>query len=196
MKAIPFRWILALGFLFVAVGMCWADTPRGKIEAVFVTWEPFGYLEGTQAVGFELDIFRAVAAELNLDVSFHERPWKRCLYMIEHGSADALISALKTPEREVYMLFPDEFISISATAFFTVRSSPIRFDGNLENLRGKIIGITSGFSYGSAFDEADYLIKDENTKTETIIPKLLMGRYDLGIGSVPVINSLAIKQGV
>ncbi len=84
-----------------------------KIQAVFVSWEPYGYIENKRAVGFELDIFSAVFNEMNMEVKFNERPWKRCLYMVKHGLADVVISALKTPEREVFMIYPKEFISIN-----------------------------------------------------------------------------------
>jgi polar amino acid transport system substrate-binding protein len=194
MKKTRVRWLLVCSMVLLLTIHLPPTLLARPLLVVFVHWEPFGYLQDDRAVGFELDTFRAVAAELGLTVTFAERPWKRCLYMIENRTADVLISALRTPEREAYMIFPAEHISVNNTAFFTTHDSPVVFDGTFESLSGKIIGVTSGFSYGEAFDHADNLIKDGNIKTETILTKLLMGRYDLGIGNIAVITTMAMKQ--
>ncbi len=167
-----------------------------KIRVVFVSWEPYGYVENNQAIGFELDIFANIIKMMNLEVEFNERPWKRCLFMVEHGLADVVISALKTPEREGYMIYPEEFISISKTALFTTTDQEIQLSKSYESLRDYTIGVTAGFAYGTEFDSANFLKKDENTTTAGIVTKLMMGRYQLGIGNIAVISSIAQKQGV
>lgn len=172
-----------------------ASAEDDTIRAVFVTWQPYGYVENGKIAGFELDTFAAVAKQMEMRVEFRERPWKRCLYLVENGLADVVISALKTKEREKYMIYPNEHISINNTALFTTVERDFEFDETFESLKGYIIGTTAGFSYGKNFDKATFLKKDGNTKTEAIVSKLIMQRYDLGIGNIPVISSIAHKQG-
>lgn len=195
MKRIHRVFIILLVILLV---MTFSDllAENRKVSAVFVTWEPFGFVRNGKPAGFELDIFSSVMNEMNLDAEFHERPWKRCLYLVEHGLADVVISALKTSERERYLLYPEEHISINKTALFALKGRRFTFDGTFRDLEGFTIGVTDEFSYGEAFDSATYLKKDENTKTESIVAKLIMGRYDLGIGNIPVISAIALKRGV
>jgi len=182
---------------FLLIGVTYNSfAAEEKIQAVFVTWEPYGYIENDRFVGFELDIFSAVMKMMNIQVEYNERPWKRCLFMVENGLADVVISALKTPEREAYMIYPEESISISKTALFTTPDRNIQFSQDFESLKEFTIGVTAGFTYGSAFDSANFLKKDENIKTAGIVTKLMMGRYELGIGNIAVISSIAQKQGV
>ncbi len=164
------------------------------LRAVFVTWKPYGYLEDGKAKGFELDIFASVMKRMKMGVVFEERPWKRCLYMVRRGKADLLISIIKTKKREAFLCFPREYISISETALFTTAGRQIDFDGSLESLKGYTIGVTSAFSYGDAFDGADFLIKDENIRPDAIVKKLLMERTELGIGNIAVISLIARKK--
>ncbi len=180
-------------FLILVSSVVYADDK--KVQAVFTTWEPYGYVEGGKAVGFELEIFAAVMKKINIQTEFINQPWKRCLASVEHGNADAVISALKTTEREAYMYFPREHISVNESALFTKTGNKIEFNGSYEGLKDYLIGVTSGFSYGSAFDAADFLKKDPATKTEAVVTKVLMGRNELGVGNIAVISSILLKKG-
>ncbi len=191
-KVIKYTIGIVIGFMLCF--QCLAFSEEKKIIAVFPTWEPYGYIENEKAVGFEIETFAAVMKQMNMAVEFLHQPWKRCLYSIEHGMADVVISALKVPQREKFMYYPEEPISISKTAFFSTTENKIEFNGDYEGLKGYSIGITSGFSYGPAFDAIDYLKKDESTETEAVLIKVLMGRNELGIGNIPVITSIARKK--
>lgn len=184
-------------FLCVFILLCTRGfAEEKKLIAVFTTWEPYGYMENGKPAGFEIEIFDAVAKEMGIIVEFLHRPWKRCLSSVENKLADVVISALKTKERESYLIYPEEPISISRTGFFTIAGKDIVFDGTFEPLKEFTIGITSGFSYGDAFDSAIFLKKDESTETTTIITKVLLGRIDLGIGDVEVIKTAAKKENI
>jgi len=167
---------------------------KEKLIAVFPTWEPYGYMENKKATGFEIETFQAVMDRMGIQVTFAHQPWKRCLYSVENGLADVIISALKVEERTAYLHYPEEPISTSRTALFTRQKDPIVFNGTMEELKGYTIGVTSGFSYGSAFDQSDFLLKDESTETQAMVIKVLLGRNRLGIGNIAVIRTLAEKQ--
>ncbi len=165
-----------------------------KLIAVFPTWEPYGYVKNGEARGFEIEIFQAVMNNLNISVDFVHQPWKRCLYSVKNGYADVVISALKVEERTHYLYYPEEPISKSETAFFTRTDSKIVFNGSFEGLRNYTIGVTSGFSYGPAFDSSDYLKTDPSTETQAVIVKVLLSRIELGAGNMAVIKSIARKR--
>ncbi len=185
--------IILLAFCFFSLSVA-AGADQLKIRAAFTTWEPYGYLENGKATGFEIEIFRNVMDQMGIPVTFVNRPWKRCLFEVSRGQSDAVISALQTPEREKYMFFPKENISTSCTALFTVSGKEISFDGSFESLKPYTISITDGFSYGSAFDAAAFLQKEPVTTTEQVVAKVLLGRNDIGIGDVYVINAITRKM--
>ncbi len=182
-------------FFFLCIGsFSFSSAEEYKITAVFPTWEPYGYLEDGKATGFEIEIFAAVMNKMNIKAEFVHQPWKRCLHSVKIGWADVVISALKLEERTEYLYYPDEPISISKTALFTSSANNIVFNGSFEDLKDFTIGVTNGFSYGSAFDSSHFLNKDASTETESIVTKVLLGRIELGVGNIAVIKTIAKKS--
>jgi len=180
---------LSLLFLFITSGFA----EEKKLTAVFPTWEPYGYVENDKATGFEIEIFQSVANKMGFRVEFLHQPWKRCLYSMKQNRADVVISALKTKERESFLIYPEEPISISQTAFFTTINKSINFNGSYDTLKNYTIGVTNGFSYGPDFDSCTFLIKDGSTESSAVIKKVLLGRNELGIGNIAVIRTIAKK---
>lgn len=183
-------------FMFIICSSCLVYAQEKKLTAVFPTWEPYGYVEKEKAVGFEIETFAAVMKKMKINVEFLHQPWKRCLYSVKTGAADAVISALKVKERAEYLYYPDEPISLSRTAFFTTIDKNIVFNGSFEGLRNFTIGVTSGFSYGSAFDSCDFLQKDESTETVAVVVKVLLKRNELGVGNIAVIKTIAKNKNM
>ncbi len=167
-----------------------------NILVVYTEWFPYTYQEKAETLGFEIEILKAVMANMNIDTKFEQYPWNRCLHSLKNGKADVLVSLLKTPEREKFTFYPDNHISISKTVLFTTAGSNIKFDGSYEKLKGYSIGVISGFSYGDAFDKAEYLTKDTVKNAELLIGKLLHGRNDLGAENQAVIRAYAHKMKV
>ncbi|MEE4357021.1 MAG: transporter substrate-binding domain-containing protein [Desulfococcaceae bacterium] len=167
-----------------------------KLIAVYTEWFPYTYQSGESAAGFEIEICRSVLEKMGKEAEYRSLPWQRCLYMLKEGKADLLVSLLKTPAREEYTYFPENHISISKVLFFSRRDSSIRFTGSYEELKGHVIGVISGFSYGNIFDRTDFLKKDESLNTEMLIAKLLKGRYDIAAENLAVSIATARRMGV
>jgi polar amino acid transport system substrate-binding protein len=184
--------IVMIVFICVSAGHAEQD----MLHVVYTQWEPYTYQENDKDSGFEIETVRAVIGKMGLRSKFEQLPWKRCLITMEKGGADVLVSALKTPEREKFLYYPDEFISLSKTVFFTKKGSSIEFDGSFEGLKNYNIGIIRGFSYGDAFDKAVYLKKDEVNDTDGLVKMVLAGRNELGAENMAVITASAKKQGV
>jgi polar amino acid transport system substrate-binding protein len=189
MRKIWVVWLIGLFSIVPSV-----SARESSMIAVFPTWEPYGYVENGKAAGFEIETFQAVMDQMKMRVVFLHQPWKRCLYSVKNGLADVVISALKIQEREVYLYYPDEPISISRTALFARKDGHIVFNGSFESLKGYTIGVTNGFSYGPEFDAASFLQKDASTETHSVVVKVLLGRNALGAGNIAVIKTIAKKQ--
>ncbi len=167
-----------------------------KLTAVYTDWYPYTYNEGNSAKGFEIEVFTAVVNRMGIEVVFERFPFKRCLKMLEEGRAHVLISLLKTPERRQYTVFPDEHLSVSRTSLFTRTDTRVRYRGSLADLKGYTIGVVAGFSYGTLFDNADYLKKEEVQNTRRLISMVVSGRLPLGIENEAVIRGVAGSLGV
>lgn len=183
-------------FLTVLAMSSVTNSQETHIRVVYTKWFPYTYQKLDAPSGFEIDIFSSVLEKMNVKAELKTYPWKRCLKHIKRGKADALISMLKTPEREQYTYYPDEHISISKTRFFQKINNNITFTGSLEKLKGYTIGVILGFSYGDVFDQAEYLQKDESIDTYMLITKLLKDRNDLAAENQAVVNATAFQIGV
>ncbi|MEZ4528727.1 MAG: transporter substrate-binding domain-containing protein [Desulfobacterales bacterium] len=167
-----------------------------KITVVYTDWFPYTWQENGQASGFEIETFKAIMKNMNMEAEFVNYPWQRCLFSLQEGKADALISLLKTPEREQFAYFPENYISISKTVLFTTTDKDIKFTGSYEDLKGLLVGVILGFAYSDAFDKATYLQKDESRDAEMMLAKLVKGRNDVGAENQAVVSASARKMGV
>lgn len=189
--------VLFLIFVLFALSPAGSALARDKIiTAVYTEWFPYTYTKDGNPKGFEIDIFKAVMEKNGYKVKFIAYPWKRCLLSLNSGEADALVSMLKTPEREDSFYFPEENISVSKTVLFASTDSDFVYGGTLESLKGKSVGVVDGFSYGDDFDQADYFIKEMAVNTEILIMKLLHKRSDLAAENMTVVKANARNMGM
>lgn len=169
--------------------------PR-RLVVVYTDWFPYTVNEDGRASGFELEVFQVVAANMGLDAEYVAFPWKRCLKSLETGKADVLVSLLKTPEREVYTLFPDEHISRSDTVLAARKNDPVEYGGDLGRLKGLRIGVFLGFSYGQDFDRAAFLDTVDVVDTRTMLELLAKERIDLAADNRAVLQAQARRMGL
>ena len=78
--------------------------------------------------------------------------------------------------------------------FFTLKSSPVLFTGNLDDLKGKRIGAIRNYSYGENFDARSAGLNVLHLETEDgLVRNLVSRRCDIIIGNDIVLRTLAGK---
>ena len=103
-------WLLLVGIVVVGLLLpgC-AGGGAGKIRvATDATWEPFEYVdtETGEIVGFDIDLFDAIAERANLDVEYVDVDWDPLLAGMAQGTYDAAISSITIkPDRLEKMNF-------------------------------------------------------------------------------------------
>jgi polar amino acid transport system substrate-binding protein len=163
-------------------------------------YSPFEMLNAdNQLTGVHIDIVRAVAKLTDTRIKFKSLPWSRALHWLEVGKADAITYIGKTLEREEFAIFDNRnVLSTSHNAFFTLKTNLPEcntYTGDLKQFIGNKIGVLNGYSYGDAFDNADYLTKDDGANTEDILfQKLIKGRFLIGIANINTITYIAKKE--
>ncbi len=150
---------------------------------------------GDKLIGVHIDLISAVAATLNIKVNFASYPWKRAILMLQEGQADAITYMGKTPEREAFGYFEEgNRIATTQNAFFTLRGNlpAITYSGDVHQLRPYTIGTIRGRVYYPAFDQANYLRKDNKAADEEhLLGKLMLKRFEIAIGHVSRISYYA-----
>ena len=173
------RFMLALckglSLAFLLPFMLQAKEP---LHIVVDLWPPYVTSERNELTGADVDITKAVFAELNMPILLELLPWKRCLSLVENKQADAILDASITSEREGFLYFPDEPISNGVTIFFKRKAQKIPFTG-LHDLKNLKVGAISGYSYCDEIDNSPYFEQFERVATlEQNFQKLLLGRID------------------
>ena len=164
-------WVVLL-LIFPSVIM--AET----LEFVFSDFPPFEYLEDGSAAGMNKEILEEACKRLHITPVFRQLPWKRALEYVKHGDSDAIFSLFKNDERLKYYNYPDENINTVKMVIITTKKSDINVT-TLEDLRGKIVGVYLGSSYGKKFDTSDWIIKEAVTSNEELLKKQAVGRTDV-----------------
>ena len=156
-------------------------------EYVFVSLEfpPLEYA-GKDGIpeGIAVSIVRRIMNTLGHTVDIKIHPWSRSLDLVRKGHVDAIFTAYRTPKRETFLDYSREILVPQTVSFYVRKGSQIEFYGDLNNLKGRRIGVVSTISYGPKFDQfRDQLNIQSVENIEQNFDKLLLGRIDLFISN-------------
>lgn len=172
-----FATLTAAFLLFLQPCCVLADT----LDFAVSEFTPYIFEENGQITGIHVDIVTEACRELGIEPHFLFLPWKRALAYMEEGEVDALLSPIKTEEREKFMDYSSEPIDVEKTVVIARKDSNIKMT-TLDDLKGRSIGVIRGYSYSPEFDNYEGLKKEEVTDAIQLMKKLDAGRTDLVIG--------------
>jgi len=166
-----------------------------EVTIVAAEYSPYEFIENGNWVGIDVDIVREALKRLGHTMVIEDVPWKRCLYMMEHGAAEGILSIFITEERAKFLYYPNDNLSFEKNVIFAHEESDIVIN-SLDDLKGKSLGTRSEFSYGEQFDKFQGLTKDESLSTEMLLQKFDKDRTELIIGNDLVITHLNKRLGL
>lgn len=132
--------------------------PAGAVQAIrFVTTDdfpPFNFLDAQgHLIGFNVDLARAICAELSIPCTIQARPWGDLPGTLANKNADAIIAGMAiTAEARERLDFSDVYLR--SPARFVVRRNGVGLPTTPEALAGKKIGVvarTAHEAYVAAF---------------------------------------------
>jgi polar amino acid transport system substrate-binding protein len=132
--------------------------PAGAVQAIrFVTTDdfpPFNFLDAQgHLIGFNVDLARAICAELTIPCTIQARPWSDLAGAVANKNADAIIAGLAvTAEAREKLDFSDVYLR--SPARFVIRRDAAKLATTPEGLAGRKIGIaehTAHEAYLAAF---------------------------------------------
>jgi polar amino acid transport system substrate-binding protein len=126
------------------VGCTGGGGPDKIRVATDATWAPFEYVdtETEEIVGFDIDLFDAIALRANLTVEYENVAWEPLLAGMATGTYDAAISSITIkPDRLAKMNFSHPYFT--AGQIITTLKSNTDITGS-ETLSGKSVGVQTG----------------------------------------------------
>lgn len=142
---------------------------------------PYGFEENGIIKGIAVDVLNEAFARQGYGIELKMFPWTRSLQMVEDGDTDGIFCAFYSEERAVYMQYLNEPIASEAQYVYTLKDSPVKFDGTLNSLKPYRIGVIQDWFYGADFEaavKARTLNVEEVTDLPINLQKLLDGRID------------------
>jgi polar amino acid transport system substrate-binding protein len=168
----------------LVVGLCAAYPPFESRNEVT------GELEG-----FDIDLAKALAKELNLDVEIKDAEWQALLGGLNKGDFDVLITCMSKKEAAV------ENVNMSDVYYVLNDVIVVRSDektiNHAEDLKGKVVGVQLGSGSEQIVDKMEGLkeIKRYNYNPEAFID-LKNGRIDaVVVGYAYAVNQLKQEEG-
>lgn len=163
------------------------------VASAQINYVPYNYRENGEVKGFSIDILDYFSSHSKYDFEFVILPWSRVLRLVDIGEVDLIITLFKTPERAQRYHFIEPAYGHEFNKLFTLSSKNFSFDGQLSQLTPYSIGTIREYSYGEAFDQADYLKKLPAQSENVLVKLLLNGGVDMIIGN-PFLFNKVIEQ--
>jgi polar amino acid transport system substrate-binding protein len=182
----------------LAVVLCVLFMHAARADSVRVATDenlpPYSFTQGGVAVGIDVDMLRAAAAQLPLEITVVALPWKRVLHYVENGEVPLAMPLFKTPEREQFAIFSAP-VHYSLTSLFARSNSASKFNA-LSDLHGRNVGYNRGFVLPEQIEKAikkRTISAEEVSTTTQNVAKLMAGRIDLFVANVE--NTQFILRG-
>jgi len=185
---------IAISFvILLAAALAAPHSPALAGESVVLTtspggWAPFIIESPTQAGrdGILVEVFREITKQLGYDFRQVATPEKQGLMMVRQGRLDAAPKArewVSGPERYLWT----DGVVVSSDSVVSRTAAPVPFK-SVEDLKGRTVGIISGFKYPKLtelVDSGEVKAVSANNVGELLI-LLLHERIDCFVGNGPV----------
>ncbi|PIU68253.1 basic amino acid ABC transporter substrate-binding protein [candidate division WWE3 bacterium CG06_land_8_20_14_3_00_42_16] len=140
--------------------------------------------EKGEMIGFDMDLAKEIAADLDVSVEFVNIPWDDIFTSLVEGKVDMLISSVTIlPERTKDMAFSDPYFNAGQVIIVTEDNQDIKGPGDLQ---GKKVGLQKGTT--SEFEILNYLDEDSIVDYDNYAPApddLKAGKIDAIIIDYP-----------
>jgi polar amino acid transport system substrate-binding protein len=152
--------VLVLSMVLIAGCGSSPDTTLGKIEeegtmtfAMTGQYPPFNFInEDGDIDGFDIDIAKAIAAEMGVEAEPITTAWDGIIGGLESKRFDMIIGSMAvTPERLEKVAFSDPYYYDGAQ-FFVPMNSDIE---SIEDVNGGTVGVVTGTTFHDALSEMD-----------------------------------------
>lgn len=160
----PCAWkVLFLGFTFLA-SFARAEVLKLLAEDGF---PPYSSGQGNKVEGLSVDIVRSVFRTQHIEVKFEAVPFSRCMAKVQAGTELGCFSTTYDPTMLNVLIFPDYPLLITSAIAIAHKDSTEGKVDEVNDLEGKKVAVTNGFSYGPEFDyhpkiEKQFVSSDSN----------------------------------
>jgi polar amino acid transport system substrate-binding protein len=171
-----FRVLLLLAFFGFSLTLAAQDN---FVLAAEDDWYPYSAKIGSGAEGLSVELMTAAYEAAGAKVHYEVVPFSRAMAGVKSGRYTGCFNAAKSEHLKVDYLVPDQSIGESVqTVWGGLNASPVN---SYQQLEGKTVGITNGYTYDAQFTNNDKIIKETARIEVSNLKKIARGRIDYTI---------------
>jgi polar amino acid transport system substrate-binding protein len=133
--------------------------------------------------GITVELFKMVAQSVGVQFEYKRMPWKRCLYAVEHGRADATFHASFKPARAKFGVYPtrdgqldrSRRIYKNSYVFYARKGSGVSWNGQTLSNALRPVGTQLSYSIADDLRKMGYAVEEEASVANNL-NKLAAGR--------------------
>jgi polar amino acid transport system substrate-binding protein len=170
--------LLVSAFILLHFGLVFGAE---KVKLSSVEWPPYSG-EKLPEGGASVKVVKAAFAAMGYEVVVEFYPWQRAVDMAKQGKTAGYFPEYYAQHIEKEFIF-SERIGNSPLGFIESVKSPITWS-TLNDLKGKIIGVVSGYVNTEDLDSmiaSGTLTSDQSPNDETLIRKVAAGRINVAV---------------
>lgn len=178
------KWLLIVLIAVTPTRATFADSAFYTVCVDTNFWAPYTFILDGDANGLHVEIATRAFDQLQLNVRFTARPWKRCLSNGQSGQFDAVLSAGHHPTREPFFYYPADAQApvsnsrVTQVEYVVVVRTADFFDWNgQDSTLPQPIGLPLGYADASTLPSRGITVKTA-TKYSDLFLMLARGRVN------------------
>lgn len=173
------RWRVALLAAWLGGVSAMATAASELVLVAEDDWYPYSAEQDGEPVGMAVDIVRAAYEAVGVPVRIKSMPYARCMKLVELGREVGCFNALQdSSTRGIYQF--GRYALFGARQAIYART-PLRRPVTLDDLTGKRVGVTNGYTYGSDVEQNLRMQKERADTDLSSLRKLALGRLDYAL---------------
>lgn len=165
---------VSLAALTLAFAVSSHAADKKLIVATDTAFVPFEFKQGDKYVGFDIDLWDAIAKELKVEYSLKPMDFSGIIPALQTKNVDVALAGITiTPEREKAIDFSDGYYKSGLLVMVKENNKDVK---SVADLNGKVVAVKSGTG------SVDYAKANIKTKSLRQFPNIDNAYMELGIG--------------
>lgn len=165
---------VSLAALTLAFAVSSHAADKKLIVATDTAFVPFEFKQGDKYVGFDIDLWDAIAKELKVEYSLKPMDFSGIIPALQTKNVDVALAGITiTPEREKAIDFSDGYYKSGLLVMVKENNKDVK---SAADLNGKVVAVKSGTG------SVDYAKANIKTKSLRQFPNIDNAYMELGIG--------------
>ncbi|MCX4025832.1 transporter substrate-binding domain-containing protein [Endozoicomonas sp. SM1973] len=162
-----------------------------------VDYPPYYFQDDQNSIrGISAEVAQVLAKQLGHKLVYKRYPFGRVVLYLQTGKADMVCQFFNTPDRAKAAIYTGVPHVFESAWMFIKKGNKISYQKDLKQLQNYRFGGVIGYSFGKAYDTADYLNKQHAVSEQEQIKMLLAGRFDIALGTKQTIIYHAKKMQI